>query len=56
MSTEEIKALLEERALGQKGQIHFSMADCSTVVKDVSVVGNVIQDWLGEFFTQNGIS
>ena len=36
MSTEEIKALLEERALGQKGQIHFSMADCSTVEKDVN--------------------
>ena len=33
----------------------FSLANCITIIQDISVVGNIIQDWLKEFFDSKNI-
>jgi type II restriction enzyme len=43
------KALVEEGLIGSYGVIKFSLEDVELVVNDKNVVGNIIQDWIGEW-------
>ena len=47
---EELFALLNsENLIGQKGQITLSLGGIDVKVTDVSVVGNILQEWLANF-------
>lgn len=55
MNATEIKNLLESTVLFNKGSIEFTLANIKTIIGDINIVGNVIQDWLKEFFNKNSI-
>lgn len=47
--------LIAEGIIGAVGETHFKLHGLSTLVRDSSIVGNVIQEWLKEFMTKKGI-
>lgn len=49
------KLLNEEKILEQHGQIRFFLGDVDIVVHQKDVVGNIIQEWLSEFFNKRKI-
>lgn len=51
-----IKALQDKGIVGAQGKTTFSLGGISTTAKDISVIGNLIQDWLSEFMRKNEIS
>lgn len=48
--------LLDDREIfNQCGKIRFSLCDISVIVKHRDVVGNILQEWLEEYFKRNNI-
>lgn len=48
--------LKESGIVGATGTTHFELHGIRTLVQDNSVIGNVIQEWLGAFMRQHKIS
>jgi hypothetical protein len=42
--------------VGSRGDIYFELHGLKTQIRDSSVVGNVVQEWLKLFMINNGIS
>ena len=56
MSAEKLfKALQDKGIVGSHGKTTFSLGGITTQAKDISVIGNLIQDWLAQFMRQNNI-
>jgi NgoBV restriction endonuclease len=56
MNAQQLYALLLKKGIvGAKGKTTFSLGGISTTAKDISVIGNLIQDWLEQFMKKNGI-
>jgi hypothetical protein len=47
--------LREESIVGSIGESTFTLNSMSTIIKDSSIVGNVIQEWLKKFMDTHGI-
>lgn len=57
MSAEKLfRALHDKGIVGSHGKTTFSLGGISTTAKDISVIGNLIQDWLSEFMLKNKIN
>jgi hypothetical protein len=57
MSSKKLFQTLQEKGIvGAHGKTTFSLGGISTTAKDISVIGNLIQDWLSEFMLKNKIS
>ena len=48
-------ALVASGIVGATGETHFTLNGLPTLVRDSSIVGNVIQEWLKDFMKCNGI-
>lgn len=48
--------LLDEKIVGSEGQTMFSMQGIEIQVQDISIVGNIIQEWLEHFMLNHSIS
>jgi len=48
--------LIKEELIGSYGKIKFDLNGIELIVKERNVVGNIIQDWIGEWLKRNGIS
>ncbi len=56
MSAEKLfQALQVQGIVGSQGKTTFSLGGITTPAKDISVIGNLIQDWLVQFMRQNKI-
>jgi hypothetical protein len=56
MSAKRLFETLQEKGIvGSHGKTTFSLGGIITPAKDISVIGNLIQDWLAEFMRQNKI-
>lgn len=42
--------------IGATGETYFELNNIKTIIRDSSIVGNVIQEWLKTFMNYNGIS
>ncbi|NJM43371.1 MAG: NgoBV family restriction endonuclease [Brachymonas sp.] len=49
------QALLDHGIVGSRGKTTFSLGGITTPAKDISVIGNLIQDWLAQFMNQKKI-
>lgn len=49
------QTLVKENIIGSQGLIQFSLNNISVDIKDVSVVGNILQEWLGYFMQDKNI-
>lgn len=49
-------ALKEKNIIGSHGTVYFEMQNSKCVIKDSSIVGNVIQSWLQDFMNKNSIN
>ncbi len=49
------QALQDQGIVGSHGKTTFSLGGITTTAKDISVIGNLIQDWLAQFMQQNEI-
>ena len=47
--------LIAAGIIGATGETHFTLHGLPTLVRDSSIVGNVIQEWLKAFMTNKGI-
>jgi hypothetical protein len=50
------QALQDKGIVGAHGKTTFSLGGITTPAKDISVIGNLIQDWLVQFMHQNKIN
>jgi NgoBV restriction endonuclease len=48
--------LKTEHVVGSQGQVSFELAGISTPANDISVIGNLVQDWLAQFMRHHHIS
>jgi NgoBV restriction endonuclease len=51
-----LKVLQQKNIVGSEGVTTFTLGGISTPARDISVIGNLIQDWLSEFMRQNKIA
>jgi len=56
MSINKLYTLLQGEVVGLSGAVSFTLAKIDTYIEDKSIVGNVIQDWLGSFMKNKSIS
>jgi len=49
------KLLSEKSLVGETGKITFKLSNVEIVVKTKDVIGNILQDWFGEWMTKNKI-
>jgi hypothetical protein len=54
-ATRLFETLRDKGIVGAHGKTSFSLGGITTPAKDISVIGNLIQDWLAEFMRQNKI-
>jgi len=47
--------LLDNNVIGSKGITSFTLKGISIQVKDVSIVGNILQEWLSHYMTKHDI-
>jgi NgoBV restriction endonuclease len=47
--------LKSEGVVGSQGQVAFELAGISTPANDISVIGNLVQDWLAQFMHHHAI-
>ncbi len=51
-----LKILTEkEKLIGAKGEISFTLNNLQVKVNDKNIIGNIIQDWLAQWFRHNSI-
>jgi len=48
--------LREKSIVGSIGESTFTLNSMSTIIKDSSIVGNVIQEWLKKFMDTYGMT
>lgn len=41
---------------GAKGNVYFELHNIKTIVRDNSIIGNVIQEWLKSFMNEHNIT
>jgi hypothetical protein len=57
MSAKKLFTALQDKGIvGAQGTTAFTLGGITTAAKDISVIGNLIQDWLSEFMRQNSIN
>jgi len=49
------RQLTSDSLIGAEGSIHFQLNDISVKVRDVSVVGNILQEWLADYMKKYDI-
>jgi len=49
------QTLVKENIIGSQGCIKFTLNDIGVDIQDVSVVGNILQEWLGHFMQDKNI-
>jgi hypothetical protein len=45
-----------EHVVGSQGQVSFELAGITTPANDISVIGNLVQDWLAQFMRHHHIN
>ncbi len=56
MSAQKLFQTLQNKGIvGSHGRTTFSLGGITTPAKDISVIGNLIQDWLAQFMRENKI-
>lgn len=57
ISAQELYKILtgKESLIGAKGEINFTLNKLQVKVNDKNIIGNIIQDWLAEWFRHNSV-